>query len=69
MPNGKFNDKVFLRLKELGEKIEKSFGTILSEDAEISIKFIKSETQPKINVKLPEKRKISFYQTTKRLLF
>jgi hypothetical protein len=67
MPNGKFNDKDIARLKELGEKIEKSFGTLLSEDAEISIEFVKSETQPTIKVKLPEKRNISFVELAEKI--
>ncbi|MBO5290455.1 MAG: hypothetical protein J6B35_02585, partial [Clostridia bacterium] len=67
MPNGKLNDKDIQRLKELGEKLNNCFGKVISEDAVISTDFSKSETQPTIKVKLPEKRNISFVELAEKI--
>lgn len=67
MPNGKFNDKDVARLKELGDKIESAFGKVISNDAVVTVEFTKSETQPTISVKLPEKRKITFIELAEKI--
>lgn len=67
MPNGKFNDKDVARLKELGDKIECAFGKVISDDAVVTVEFTKSETQPTISVKLPEKREITFIELAEKI--
>mgnify|MGYP003293772148 CR=1 FL=1 len=67
MPNGKFNDADVNRLKELGELLEKEFGTNLAEG--ISIKKLDGygETQPEYSVKLPERKTVKYVEIAEKI--
>ncbi len=66
MPNGKFDERDIARLKELGDLVRESFGTVISEDAVIEETAL-SETQSEYTVTLPEKRKISFIELAENI--
>ena len=67
MPNGKFNDEDVTRLKELGELIEKEFGTNLAE----GIPFQKlngcGKTQPEYIVTLTKKKTIKYVELAEKI--
>ena len=67
MPNGKFNDEDVTRLKELGELIEKEFGTHLAE----GIPFQKlngcGKTQPEYIVTLTKKKTIKYVELAEKI--
>ena len=62
MPNGKFNEKDVLRLKELGEKINSEFGKNLAENAEITETKKADTYQTEFVVKLKEKQNLKYIE-------
>lgn len=67
MPNGKFNDADVKRLNELGELLNKEFGTNLAEGIPFEKSVGYSETQPEYTLKLGEKKKIKYVEIAERI--
>lgn len=67
MPNGKLNSKDVLRLRELGELIEKEFGTDLSTDAVITENAVLSPTQPEFSISFKDKTKIKYIELAENI--
>ncbi len=67
MPNGKFNEADVERLKELGEMLEKEFGTDLTENCEIEALPGFGETQPEFIVKLNGVKKVKYVELAERI--
>jgi alpha-L-fucosidase len=59
MPNGRFDPKDIARLAEFGEALRAAFGTPLETEIE---EEPYSETQTKITLRLPEKRRVSYVE-------
>ncbi len=67
MPNGKFNDADVKRLNELGDLLNKEFGTNLAEGIPFEKSVGYSETQPEYTLKLGEKAKIKYVEIAERI--
>lgn len=67
MPNGKFNDADVKRLNELGDLLNKEFGTNLAEGIPFEKSVGYSETQPEYTLKLGEKVKIKYVEIAERI--
>ena len=60
-PDGRFDERDVLRLKELGDKIRSTFAVNLADGAEISRRDINEDkSQCEISIKLEKKQKISY---------
>lgn len=61
MPNGKFDQRDVIRLKELGEKLNSAFGKNLAENADISVSpYCGSDTQTVIDIDLKENKRVKY---------
>ena len=61
MPNGKFDKRDVIRLKELGEKLNSEFGKNLAENADISVSpYCGSDTQTVIEIDLKETKNVKY---------
>ena len=67
MPNGKFNDSDVQRLKELGEMIEKEFGTNLAEGIPFETLEGYGKTQPEYIVKLKEIKTVKYVEIAEKI--
>lgn len=67
MPNGKFNDEDVKRLKELGELLNKEFGTNHAEGTEFETLPGYGETQPEYIVKLNGVKTVKYIELAEKI--